>query len=145
MKALSNNSAETQRLLELIRVGESEALNQLFARYRTYLHQVIEMRLDGQIRKRVDTSDLIQEIQLEATRRLADYLERETVPFRFWLRQIARNRLQKARQQHVDTVRRTVTREMPLPERSSLQLAMQLVSGGSSPSIDQMIFRQNSP
>jgi len=108
----------------------------LFARYQTYLRQIIEMRLDTEIRQRLDASDVLQETQLEATQRLADYLVREPVPFRLWLRQIAHDRLLKARRKHIGTHRRSIAREIPLPDNSSLQLVHQLVVSGSTPSQD---------
>jgi hypothetical protein len=41
---------------------------------------------DPRLRPRVDPSDVVQEAQLDAFRRLADYLQRRPVPFRLWLR-----------------------------------------------------------
>jgi RNA polymerase sigma-70 factor (ECF subfamily) len=134
MDEIPDNSVEIQSLLEQVRAGKLGAIDQLFTCYRAYLHQVIQMRLDAQVRQRVDVSDVIQETQLEANRRLTDYLEREPVSFRVWLRQIAHDRILKARRGHAETARRAVTREVPLPERSSLQLAEQLLAGGSTPS-----------
>jgi len=134
MSKLQDDSAETQCLIKQIRSGETGAIDKLFARYRTYLHQVIEMRMDDRLRQRVDASDVVQETQLEAARLLSTYLERESVPFRLWLRQIARNRLHKIRRRHIDAARRTTTREVSLPERSTLQFAEQLLARGSTPS-----------
>ena len=134
MDEMSDNSLETQKLLKQVRSGDTEALSRIFALYRTYLRKVIEMRMDARLQKRVDASDIVQETQLEAARRLADYLEKEPVPFRLWLRQIALDRLSNARQRHIGTARRTASREVSLPERSSLLLAEQLLAGGSTPS-----------
>lgn len=134
MEEVSDNSVEIQSLLEQVRTGKPGAVDRLFACYRAYLHQVIQMRLDAQVRQRVDVSDVVQETQLEANRRLPDYLEREPVSFRVWLRQIALDLMLKARRSHAETSRRAVTREVPLPERSSLKLAEQLLAGGSTPS-----------
>ncbi len=64
------DSMETRRLLARLRAGEAEAFDQLFAQHRACLHQVIDMRLDAQMRRRLDTSDVIQETQPEATRRM---------------------------------------------------------------------------
>jgi RNA polymerase sigma-70 factor (ECF subfamily) len=134
MKEEPTDSAETQELLRQARSGEPGALEQLFARYQTYLRRIIEMRLDTAIRRRLDASDVLQETQMEATRRLADYMKREPVPFRLWLRQIAHDRLLKARRMHVGTHQRSIAREIPLPDNSSLQLVRQLAASGSTPS-----------
>ena len=70
---------------------------------------------------------------MEAVRRLEEFLRKEPMPFRLWLRQIAHDRLLKAHRRHVRAARRDVTKEVPLPEKSSL-LARQLLSDRSTPS-----------
>jgi RNA polymerase sigma-70 factor (ECF subfamily) len=128
------DSAETQRLLEQVRAGDRLAFEQLFTRHRPFLRQVVELRLDPRLRARVDPSDVVQETQLEAFRRLGDYLERRPMPFRLWLRQTACERLLMAQRHHVGAARRAVGREVPLPDASSLQLAQQVLAAGSTPS-----------
>jgi len=134
MDVIPDDSAEVQRLIDHVRAGNPEAIDQLFGYYRTYLNKVIEMRLVPQIHPRLDASDVVQETQLEAVRRIKNYLEQEPVPFRLWLRQIAHDQLLKARRRHMKAAKRSMNREMPLPDRSSLQLAKQLIAGGSTPS-----------
>jgi RNA polymerase sigma-70 factor (ECF subfamily) len=128
------DSEETERLLQQVRHGDRSAFNQLFARHRDYLCKVVELRLDPKLRPRVDPSDIVQEAHLEAVRRLAGYLDGQTMPFRLWLRQIAHDRLLKARRHHLGAARRSLGREVPLPEGSSHLLAQQLLAAGSSPS-----------
>jgi RNA polymerase sigma-70 factor (ECF subfamily) len=105
------------------------------------LLRLIEVRLDPKMRARVDPSDVVQEAQLEASRRLDDYLKQPALPFRLWLRQIAYDRLLMLRRHHVGAARRTVERDLPLPDRSSLVLVQQLVAAGSGPS-QQLIKRE---
>jgi RNA polymerase sigma-70 factor (ECF subfamily) len=76
----------------------------------------------------------VQEAHLEAFRRLSTYLQERPLPFRLWLRQIAYDHTRKAWRHHRGTARRAAGREVPLPERSSLVLARQLLAGGSTPS-----------
>ena len=129
-----DESAETQRLLEQALAGEPGAAGRLLARYRSCLQRQIEMRLDERLRRRVDASDVVQDTQLEAARRLEDYLAERPVPFGLWLRRIARDRLVEAWRRHAGAARRAATREVMLPDHSALQLAQQLVAGGSTPS-----------
>lgn len=133
MDLVEPDSAETQRLLTQVRAGNRQALNQLLVRHRPYLQRFIELCLDPQLRPRVDPSDVIQEAHLEAVRRLPDYLAHTPMPFRLWLRQLARDRLLKLRRHHVRAARRAVGREVPLPDGSSLQFAQQLLAAGPTP------------
>ena len=134
MDEVTPDAAETERLLRQAQAGDGRAYEQLFGRYRAYLRQVIALRLDPKLRPRVDPSDVVQEAELEAFRRLADYLQRRPMPFRVWLRKTAYERLLKLRRYHVETAGRAVGRELGLADRSSLLLARPLFDRGPSPS-----------
>jgi RNA polymerase sigma-70 factor (ECF subfamily) len=133
MDMISPDSTETRNLLHQVEAGDRQAFEHLFARYRAYLRQVVEVRLDPRVQARVDPSDVVQETQMEAFRRLPDYLARRPMPFRLWLRKTAQERLLVIRRQHLEAGRRAVDREVPLPERSSLLLARSFLAG-STPS-----------
>jgi RNA polymerase sigma-70 factor, ECF subfamily len=141
MPETAPDSTETRRLLGEIAGGDRRAFERLFARHQTYLRQVISLRLDRRMRARLDPSDVVQETQMEAFRRLPDYLERRPMPFRLWLRKTAQERLLAARRQHVDAARRAVGRELPLPDRSSVMLARHFLARGPSPS-EQLTQRE---
>jgi RNA polymerase sigma-70 factor (ECF subfamily) len=140
MSEQPTDSAATRRLLEGVRLGNPQAFVRLFAQHRALLLRLVELRLDSRLRGRVDPSDIVQETYLEAYRRLDHYLEKPGLPFRQWLRQIAYDHTRKASRQHRTTQQRTVDREIPLQELSSLRLAEQLLAGGSTPS--QRLDRQ---
>lgn len=123
---------ETEALLHGVRAGHSTALEQLFAQHRDYLHWVLALRMDQNLRSRLDVSDVIQEAHLEALQRIGDYLDRRPMPFRMWLRKTAYECLLRMRRQHVEAKQRAVSREVPLPDRSSVLLAGQTM--GSTPS-----------
>jgi RNA polymerase sigma-70 factor (ECF subfamily) len=128
------DSEGTACLLKQAKAGDQRAIEELLARHRAYLREIIALRLDSRLRPRVDASDVVQETELEVFRRLADYIQRQPMPFRLWLRKTACERLLNLREHHVDAERRSLWREVPLPERSSLMLAQRLGSGGSTPS-----------
>jgi RNA polymerase sigma-70 factor (subfamily 1) len=128
------DSEETHALLQQAAVGDQAAFERLFTRYRAELLRVVELRLDRRLRPRFDPSDVVQETQLEAFGRLADFLARRPMPFRLWLRRTAHERLLKIERAHCDTGRRAVGREVPLPDHSSLLLAQQLAAAGPTPS-----------
>ena len=73
MPEITPDSAETCRLLGEIQAGDRSAFERLFARYRPYLHKIVEARLDPKILARIDPSDVVQEAQMEVYRRLPDF------------------------------------------------------------------------
>jgi RNA polymerase sigma-70 factor (ECF subfamily) len=134
MSNVKSDSAETCGLLEQVQQGDSEAVQRLLARYRPDLRAFVAARLDPKVRARVDPSDVVQETQLEVVRRMHDYLDRRPMPFHLWVRKLAYERLLNARRDHREAGRRSVDREVDLPEQSSLLLARPLLAGGPSPS-----------
>jgi RNA polymerase sigma-70 factor (ECF subfamily) len=128
------DSPEIQTLLERVGKGDRQAFEPLFESHRAYLRQVIDLRMVDLLRVRVDPSDIVQETQLEAFRRLEDYVKRKPMPFRLWLRRTAVEQLVTAQRRHLGAERRAVGKEIPLPDRSSLLLAEQFLASDSSPS-----------
>lgn len=119
---------KTEQLLAQAKVGDEGAINQLMARHRNSLRQLIRMRLDQQIQRRVDVSDVVQDVLIEANRRLQRFLDNPVMPFHLWLRQIARDRIIDAHRRHRVSSRRSVDREqrMSVPQgydQSSMNLA----------------------
>jgi len=86
-------SDQTKNLLEQAKQGEETAVNRLMDRHRDSLRRLVQMRLDRKIQQRVDVSDIVQDVLVEANRRLKDYLHDGTMPFHLWLRHIARDRI----------------------------------------------------
>jgi RNA polymerase sigma-70 factor (ECF subfamily) len=128
------DSAQTQDLLEQVARGDRQALDRLLERHRPDLHAFVEARLDPKLRARLDPSDVVQETQLEAVRRMDDFLRRRPMPFHLWVRKTAYERLLNLRRDHRRRARRSVDREEAFPEQSSLLLARPLLAGGPSPS-----------
>jgi RNA polymerase sigma-70 factor (ECF subfamily) len=131
MVAMWPDSEETQRLLASARGGDAAARSALLEKHREALRRLVAMRLDRAVQRRVDASDIVQDALVEADRRLADYLEAAPLPFRLWLRQIARDRVIDAHRRHRGAERRSVDREQTLnppsfADQSAFDLAGQL-------------------
>src|SRR5947209_7297623 len=129
---------ETEDLLAQARQGEAAAVDRLLAVHREPLRRMIGLRLDPALAARVDASDIVQDVLLEAHRRLADYLRNPVMPFRLWLRHIARDHVIDAHRRHRQAQRRSLDREQPLvPARladdSSFELAGQLLDQELTP------------
>lgn len=123
------NSEATQELLKQAGSGDDDAVNDLMDRHRESLRRMVEMRIDRALAARVDASDVVQDVLLEASNRLADFLREPTMPFHLWLRQLAKDRVIDMHRRHRGTKKRSVDREQPanqLADQSSLDLAAQL-------------------
>lgn len=121
----------TQELLNNAKEGDDQAAGQLLDRHRDALRRMVEMRLDRRIQQRVDASDIVQEVMIEANRRLRKYLNDPVMPFHLWLRQMAKDRIIDAHRRHRASGKRSVDREqgMVAPaamDRSTIELAAQL-------------------
>jgi RNA polymerase sigma-70 factor (ECF subfamily) len=108
------NTEETQALLTAARNGDAAARNQLLERHRDALRRMIALRMDPKLAPRVDASDIVQDVLVEANRRLSDYLEKAGMPFHLWLRHLARDRMIDAHRMHRGAARRSLDREQAL-------------------------------
>jgi RNA polymerase sigma-70 factor (ECF subfamily) len=140
MPATQTDSEETRKLLSEVRAGDPQAFGRLLTRHQHYLMRFIELRLDPRLRVRLDPADVVQDAQMEAIRRLPRYLQNQPLPFRLWLRQLAQDRLLNLRRAHIGSARRSITREVSLPDNSAADFGSQLLASGSSPS--QPLSRQ---
>ena len=123
-------SENTEQLLAHVRAGESDAVGKLFDRHREAVRRMIDLRMDPVLKRRVDASDLVQDVLIQANRRLDSFLENPIMPFHLWLRQMAKDRLIDAHRRHRRAARRTMDREQPLAiaanNESSIDLLTQL-------------------
>ena len=131
-------SEKTEELLGAVREGNPEAVNKLIDRHRDAILRLVRMRLDRRIQPRVGGSDVVQDVFIEANRRLQKYLQDPVMPFHLWLRQIAKDRIIDAHRRHRVSAKRSVDREQPahVPanmDHSSLAIANQLVDGEITP------------
>jgi len=122
---------QTQQILADVRQGDADAVNRLMDRHRESIRRMIQMRLDNKIQRRIDVSDVVQDVLVEANRRLQAYLENPQMSFHLWLRQIAKDRIIDAHRRHRGSAKRSVDREMPLAvqaadDHSTMQLLDQL-------------------
>jgi RNA polymerase sigma-70 factor (ECF subfamily) len=128
--------SDTNQLLEAAAAGSQSARGELLHRYRDRLLKMVDVRLDSRLAPRVDSSDVVQEVLIEADRRLNKYLQTRPLPFFAWLRQIAADQIGMTYRRHIGAARRTVHREEPagLPDASAYELANRLLDSSAGPS-----------
>jgi RNA polymerase sigma-70 factor (ECF subfamily) len=112
--AAAADGEPTLVLLDRVRGGDDAAVNSLLQRHREAIRRMIDRRMDRVVQRRVDASDIVQDVMLEANRRLGDYLSNPVMPFQLWLRQMARDRLIDAHRRHRVAATRSIDREVPL-------------------------------
>jgi RNA polymerase sigma-70 factor (ECF subfamily) len=132
------DATETQQLLDNARRAAPGAVDALLARHREALRRAIALRLDPAVARRLDASDVVQDVLLEASRRLNDYLQKPVMPFHLWLRSLAKDHMIDAHRRHRQAQRRSVDREQALHQRaahdrSSMDLAAALVDPELTP------------
>ena len=129
---------DTEELLDRAGTGDRTARQQLLARHRGRLRQMVALRIDRRMAARIDPSDVVQEALADAAQSLSEYLENRPLPFYPWLRQFAWERLLQLHRFHFQAQRRSVNREQlrifDLAGDSEAVLAERLVNSGSSPS-----------
>ncbi len=125
------DQTKTQELLLGARQGDDSAVNRLLDRHRQALRRMVQLRLDQKIQGRIDVSDIVQDVLVEANRRLPQYLENPVMSFHLWVRQIAKDRIIDAHRRHRVSAKRSVDREQSLAvpaasDRSTYDLVGQL-------------------
>jgi RNA polymerase sigma-70 factor (ECF subfamily) len=132
------DAAGEEELLDRLRRGDQQALAELFAGHRARLRRMVGWRLDPRLNGRLDPSDVLQEVYLDAARRLPAYLEKPNVPPSLWLRLLTGRRLMELHRQHLGARMRSAGQEVSLHQEwawaSAPSLAAQLVGHLTSPS-----------
>lgn len=104
---------QPELLLERAREGDVQALGTLLEEYREYLRLLARPRVGRGLQVRLDPSDLVQEVLLEAHRDFGQFLGRTEAELTAWLRRIlVRNLADQVK--HHQSQRRDYTREQPL-------------------------------
>ncbi|MEM9369191.1 MAG: sigma-70 family RNA polymerase sigma factor [Planctomycetota bacterium] len=138
-KATWPRGDETQVLIESARSGDLDAVNQLLDRHRGGIRRLVELRLDRKVQRRVDVSDVVQDVMVEASGRLDKYLDDPVMAFHLWLRQIAWDHIIDTYRRHRVSAKRNMDREQPLNtggdqvDESSVDLAIQIQDPAMTP------------
>ena len=133
------NREKTDEMLNEARDEKAGALDKLLDGFREPLRRVIQLRLDPVLARRVDASDIVQDVLIEATQRLRDYLKNPAMPFSLWLRHLAQDRIIDTHRRHRLAQRRSIDREQSITkpawadDESSANLVAQLIDTERTP------------
>lgn len=133
-------SVATQVLVGQIQQGDRAALEELCGRYQQRVLAAVRARLGAELRRKVESWDLVQEVMIEAVRRLDGFDFRSEGKFLNYLNHIVENRIRdEADRQHAQ--RRDARREISLdaPRSPSDEKPLDL-SGSSSGTPSQLVI-----
>ena len=128
---------EVRPLLDRLKAGDQQALGELFSIYRDRLGRMVRFRLDGRLKGRVATSDVLQEAYIDALKRVDHYFDKPDQPFFGWLRLVVGQRLADVHREHL-AQKRNATRDVTIhagaPGAESACIAAMLLGHLTSPS-----------
>ena len=139
---MGNHSAQPPNEAELLgarlRSGDRSALAGLFQYHRDRLLRMVDLRLDGRVRARLDPADVLQDAYVDASNGLNDYVRDPRLPPFLWLRLIVAERIAVTHRQHLGAKMRDAGREVSLyrealPEASTAALASMLLGRLTTP------------
>ncbi|MGL4424260.1 MAG: sigma-70 family RNA polymerase sigma factor [Gemmataceae bacterium] len=139
------NPDTTARLLDDARTGTPAGTEALLAEFREPLRRMIGLRMDPALARRVDASDIVQDVLLEANQRLTDYLQKPDMPFHLWLRHLAQDRIIDTHRRHRLAQRRSIDREQSIhrpnisDDDSAASLLSHLVDTERTPATGAML------
>lgn len=123
--------------LEQLRNGGTAELGDLFSVYYERLDRMVDFRLDGRLRGRVDSTDVLQEAYLVISRRIDDYVARPDVSLYVWMRQLTLQTLIDVQRRHFGQ-KRSPNQEVAIGlgqrDQTSLSIADAICAQWSSPS-----------
>lgn len=129
---------QTDKLLADAQRKQSGAADALLGEFREPLRRMIGLRLDPALARRIDASDIVQDVLLEANQRLAEYLKKPDMPFHLWLRHLAQDRIIDTHRRHRLAQRRSIDKEQAVDkpawaDESSASFAQMFVDTERTP------------
>lgn len=128
------DSFTPDELIARARAGSDEALGLLLNRYRPYLRLLAQRGLGTDVQSRVDPSDVVQRVFLDAHRDWAAFRGQAEPELVAWLRRILENNVSETVGEHVRAQKRSTRKEKSLTESGDRALASNLAADQSSPS-----------
>jgi DNA-directed RNA polymerase specialized sigma24 family protein len=104
---------KTRQLVALAQDGDASALQQLCSVYGERVRRIVRLRLPRELRPKLDSLDLVQDVLMQALGGLTDFTYCNEGDFLRWLSRIAQNKLHD----HADkwfADKRDVRKERPL-------------------------------
>jgi RNA polymerase sigma-70 factor (ECF subfamily) len=124
---------DRQAALDGARQGDALALGKLLQSFQPYVRVILRAFHDDRLQSRLDDSDLVQDVFLEAHRGFAGFRGTTVGEFAMWMRRIALRSAGRASRSFAGAAKRDPAREQPAEDLDQLP-----AGAGDSPS-DQAI------
>ena len=118
---------------EGLTVSELASVGRLFEEYRPRLLAMVQRRIDPTLAVRIDPDEILNEAFLQACRKWTTFQKDKKMTPYAWLYRVVVDCLIEGWRREA-RAKRDLRREIPWPEQSSIQLGLQLVTSGTSPS-----------
>ena len=118
---------------EGLTVSELASVGRLFEQHRDRLLAMVRRRIDPTLAVRIDPEEVLNDAFLQACRKWGRFRQQtKMTPYAWLYRVVVDCLIEKWRREA--RAKRDLRREIPWPEQSSIQLGLQLVTSGTSPS-----------
>jgi len=132
-----SNLEDTQVLVEQFQQGDNSALNELCRRYQTRVLAAVRIRLGAKLRRKVQSWDIVQEVMMDALRKLGSFDFKTEGAFLHYLNRVVANKI-RDQADYWKYQKRDMDREIPLEKRrspsSSIPLPLAEDRGAPTPS-----------
>ena len=139
-------TADPDELISAAKREGEEALGRLLEFYRNYLHLLARLEVGGQLQRKLDASDLVQETFLDAHRNFVTFEGTTEPQFVAWLRRILANNAANVARHYLGVKGRDIRLEQNLTEsfeQSANRLAQLSAISATSPSQHAMRREQS--
>lgn len=128
---------DRQRLILQAKAGDESSLGELLAIHRRYLTLLAKLQIGRRLQGKLDASDVVQEVFLDAHRGVGRFQGDSEPQFVQWLKSILATKLANNLRHYLGTQQRDIALEQQLlaaVDQSSVSLGQILVDPHSSPS-----------
>jgi len=131
---MEDESIESSRILQRLKVDGVEELSRLFMLHRPMIRNMVTARLHGRICARVDASDIVQETYIRASKSLGRYLESPGIHPVVWLRNISKQLLAESLRGHF--------RQKRTPQREEHDTILEEIADSVSSAEDSLVRQE---
>ncbi len=110
--------SDIQLLFCRARERDMSALNALFGRFRDPLKRVIRLRLNPRLNGRIDDSDIVQDVLVDALSKFESYARDPQLPIYLWLRKLTCLKIAEAHRNHLGCQMRDARREISFSQQN---------------------------